>query len=64
MYYCNITQHFGDLPRASRKTAERHIVHLVDQVITVSVATVKLVNELAQAVRVEDWLGETMETMG
>jgi hypothetical protein len=30
-------------------------------VITVSIATVKLVDELAQAVRAEDWLGEVVE---
>jgi len=30
----------------------------------VSVATVRLVNELAQAVTVEDWLGEVVEAMG
>ncbi len=60
MYEHCITQHFGDLPKASRKTAERYVAHLVGQVITVSVATVQLVNELAQAVRCEDWLGETM----
>jgi hypothetical protein len=29
--------------------------------ITVSVETVKLVNALAQVVRVEDWLGEAVE---
>ncbi len=38
------------------------IVRLVGQMITVSVETVKLVNELAQAVKVEDWLGEVVET--
>lgn len=32
--------------------------------VTVSVATVRLVNELAQAVTVEDWLGEVVEAMG
>jgi predicted helicase len=32
----------------------RYIACLVAQVITVSIATVKLVNELAQMVRVED----------
>jgi hypothetical protein len=37
---------------------EGHIVRLVGQVITVSIETVKLVNELAQVVKVEDWLGE------
>jgi hypothetical protein len=35
---------------------------IIAQVITVSIETVKLVNELAQAVRVEDWLGEVAET--
>ena len=29
--------------------------------ITVSAETVKLVNALAQAVRIEDWLGEVVE---
>jgi hypothetical protein len=37
---------------------------LVGQVITVSVKTVKLVNALAQAVRVEDWLGDAVEAKG
>jgi hypothetical protein len=31
-------------------------------VITVSVETVKLVNALAQAVTVEDWLGDVVGT--
>ena len=38
-----------------------YIVRLVAQVITVSVETVQLVNELAQEVKVEDWLGEAVE---
>jgi hypothetical protein len=33
-------------------------------VITVSVETVKLVNALAQAVKVEDWLGDVVEVKG
>ncbi|HEY4035845.1 MAG TPA: hypothetical protein VGL94_17960 [Ktedonobacteraceae bacterium] len=37
------------------------VVCLVAQVITVSVETVKLVNVLAQAVMVEDWLGDAVE---
>lgn len=41
---------------------EGYIVRLVAQVITVSIETVQLVNELAQAVKIEDWLGEAMET--
>lgn len=40
---------------------EEYIVRLVGKVVTVSVETVKLVNELAQAVMVEDWLEETVE---
>jgi hypothetical protein len=38
-----------------------YIVRLVAQVITVSAETVKLVNELAQAVKTEDWIGEAVE---
>ena len=42
----------------NRLDDEEYIVRLVGRVVTVSVETVKLVNELAQAVRVEDWLPE------
>jgi predicted helicase len=38
---------------------EEYIVHLVGKVITVSMETVKLVNELAQAVTQEDWMSQT-----
>jgi hypothetical protein len=37
---------------------EEYIVRLVGKVVTVSVETVRLVNELAMAVRMEDWMGE------
>lgn len=40
---------------------EEYIVRLVGKVVTVSVETVKLVNELAQAVTMEDWLDQTVE---
>ena len=40
---------------------EEYIVRLVGKVITVSVETVRLVNELAQAVKMEDWMSETMK---
>jgi len=40
----------------NRLDDEEYIVRLVGRVVTVSVETVKLVNELAQAMRVEDWL--------
>ncbi len=37
---------------------EEYIVRLVGKVITVSVETVRLVNELAQVVKMEDWMSE------
>jgi predicted helicase len=40
---------------------EEYIVRLVSKVVKVSVETVRLVNELAQAVRMEDWLDESVE---
>jgi predicted helicase len=40
---------------------EEYIVRLVGKVITVSMETVRLVNELAQAVKMEDWMSETVE---
>lgn len=40
---------------------EEYIVHLVGKVITVSMETVRLVNELVQAVQVEDWMSEIIE---
>ncbi len=41
----------------------RYIVHLVSQVITVSIEAVKLVNALAQAVRAEDWMGDAVNVV-
>ncbi len=38
-----------------------YIVRLVGKVVTVSVETVKLVNELAQTVKMEDWLDTRVE---
>src|SRR5438309_9388987 len=40
---------------------EEYIVRLIGKVITVSVETVRLVNELSQAVKMEDWMSETIE---
>ena len=37
---------------------EEYIVRLVGRVVTVSVETVRLVNELAALVKAEDWLDE------
>jgi predicted helicase len=41
---------------------QEYIVRLIGKVITVSVETVKLVNALAQAVTVEDWIDGSMVT--
>src|SRR5260221_11288519 len=40
---------------------EEYIVRLVGKVITVSMETVRLVNELAQVVTQEDWMSEIEE---
>jgi len=37
---------------------EEYIVRLVGRVITVSIETVKLINELAKAVTQDDWMSE------
>jgi predicted helicase len=43
---------------------EEYIVRLVGRVVTISVETVKLVNELAKAVTKDDWMSEiTTETI-
>lgn len=41
-----------------------YIVRLVGKVVTVSVETVRLVKEIAQAVKMEDWLPESVEVEG
>ncbi len=45
----------------NRLDDREYIVRLVGRVVTVSVETVRLVNELAQAVKVEDWMDESVE---
>jgi predicted helicase len=40
----------------NRADDKEYIVHLVGRVVQVSVETVRLVNELAEAVKVEDWM--------
>jgi predicted helicase len=42
----------------NREDDEQYIVRLVGKVITVSIETITLINELAGAVRQEDWLSE------
>jgi len=48
----------GIVSDPNREDDEQYIVRLVGKVVTVSVETVKLVEELAQQVKQEDWLGE------
>jgi predicted helicase len=48
----------GIVSDPNREDDEQYIVRLVGKVVTVSVETVKLVEELAQKVKQEDWLGE------
>lgn len=42
--------------------AYEYIVRLIGKVITVSIEAVRLVNDLAQAVTMEDWMQEAVET--
>lgn len=44
----------------NRYDDQEYIVRLVGKVVTVSVETVRLVKELAQTVKVEDWLDEAI----
>ena len=51
----------GIVSDPNRLDDEEYIVRLVGKVITVSVETVRLVNDLAQAVKMEDWMNEAVE---
>jgi predicted helicase len=57
-YQVSTDKRSGITSDPNRMDDERYIVGLVGRVITVSVETVKLVNELAQAVKQKDWLHE------
>ncbi len=48
----------GIVSDPNREDDEQYIVRLIRKVVTVSVETVKLVEELAQTVKQEDWLHE------
>ncbi len=50
----------GIVSDPNREDDEQYIVRLVGKVVMVSVETVKLVEELAQAVKQEDWLHENI----
>src|SRR5207245_2448694 len=50
----------GIVSDPNREDDEEYIVRLVGRVVTVSVETVRLVNELALAIIQEDWMGEAV----
>jgi predicted helicase len=53
----------GIVSDPNRLDDEQYIVRLVGQVVTVSVETVRLVGELAESVREEEWLGEMKDIL-
>ncbi len=53
----------GIVSDPNREDDEEYIVRLVGKVVTVSVRTVRLVGELMQAVRQEDWMSEGVGTL-
>ena len=60
-YQVSVDKRSGIVSDPNNLDDEEYIVRLVGKVITVSVETVRLVNELAQAVKMEDWMSETVE---
>ncbi len=61
-YQVSIDARSGIVSDPNREDEEQYIVGLVARVVTVSVETVKLVEELAQTVTQEDWLNEIMSS--
>ncbi len=57
-YQVNEDKRSGIVSDPNNLDDEEYIVRLVGKVITVSLETVRLVNELAQAVKMEDWMDE------
>ena len=61
-YQVSIDKRSGIVSDPNNLDDEEYIVRLIGKVITVSVETVRLVNELAQTVKIEDWMSEIEET--
>jgi predicted helicase len=57
-YQVSIDKRSGIVSDPNDLDDEEYIVRLVGKVITVSVETVRLVNELAMTVKMEDWMSE------
>jgi predicted helicase len=51
----------GIMSDPNREDDPEYVVRLVGRVVTVSVETVRLVDELTQAVTMEDWLNESIK---
>ena len=60
-YQMSTDKRNGTISNPNNLDDEEYIVRLIGKVITVSVKTVKLVNDLAERVRVEDWTSEATE---
>jgi len=59
-YQVSVDKRSGIVSDPNKLDDEEYIVRLVGKVITVSVETARLVNELAQEVKMEDWMSETV----
>ncbi len=57
-YQVSVDKRSGIVSDPNNLDDEEYIVRLVGRVITVSVETVRLVGELVEGVRMEDWMGE------
>ncbi len=57
-YSVSVDKRSGIVSDPNNLDDEEYIVRLVGRVITVSVETVRLVGELVEGVRMEDWMGE------
>ncbi len=60
-YQVSVDKRTGIVSDPNQLDNEEYIVRLIGKVVTVSVETVQLVNELAQAVKMEDWMSENEE---
>src|SRR5438270_4396564 len=59
-YQVSVDKRSGIVSDPNSLDDEEYIVRLVGKVVTVSIETVRHFNELAQAVKTEDWLSETI----
>jgi predicted helicase len=60
-YQVSVDKRSGIVSGPNNLDDEEYIVHLIGKVITVSVETVRLVNELTQVVKMGDWMSEAVE---